>query len=145
MANTKQNPAKADSENAEQQEMITIERDQNFVRITADDIIIVNRPRDIQISLLAEGPEPISQTKEFRKDGGSIQEVDLQSGFTELARVGLPHGIAFNLAMNILEAALKSGRVKVPPFRKRFLAMISEYDESSSASSSTNSELSRES
>jgi len=112
-------------------QLLPVTRDAGFVRIAADDIIIVHRARDVQISLIVEGPEPIRQAVPGKRiNGFNVQEVQLAHSYTEIARVGLPSGRAFSMAMNIVEAAVQGGNVPVRDFRDRFLAMLDEHDQS---------------
>lgn len=114
---------------SETRRLLPIARDANFVRIAADDIIVVHRGRDVQISLIAEGPEPSAQALPGGQQSGfAIQEVQVVGSFTEIARVGLPPATAFSMAMNIVETALAAGNVPIGPFRERFLAMLDEHD-----------------
>jgi hypothetical protein len=117
------------TEQSDTPSLLPVTRDAGFVRIAADDVIVVHRKGDVQISLIVEGPEPIKQAMPGRrKNGFQVQEVQLAHSFTEIARVGLPSGKAFSMAMNIVEAAVEAGKVPVGVFRDRFLAMLEEHE-----------------
>jgi hypothetical protein len=110
---------------------LPINRDGRFVRIAADDIIVIQRLLDVQISLIAEGPDPVEQDMPGRKlNGFPVQEVQFEHSYTEIARVGLPSAKAFSMAMNIIENAVESGRISIPVLRDRFLAMLAEHEKS---------------
>jgi hypothetical protein len=132
MDDEKQAPSPA-AEQPSNAKTLAISRDANFVRIAADDVIVVHRPHDVQISLIVEGPDPVRQALPgARENGFSIQEVHLKPSFTEIGRVGLPPKRAFSMAMNIVEAAIEAGQVPIASFRERFLAMLDEHDGSDS-------------
>lgn len=110
-------------------QLLPITRDASFVRIVADDIIVVHRGGDVRISLIVEGPEPMKQSLPGKRENGFVvQEVQMAPSFTEIARVGLPSGIAFSMAMNIIEAAVEARSIKIEMLRKRFLAMLDEHE-----------------
>jgi len=121
--------SKRNVEQTDAPRMLPVNKDSSFVRISADDIIVVHRKRDVLISLIANGPEPIEQALHGRpENGAAVQKVHLKQSFTEIARVGLPAAIAFNMAMNIIEAAVQNRNVPIEQFRVRFLAMLDEHD-----------------
>jgi hypothetical protein len=109
--------------------LLPVTRDPNFVRIVPDDIIVMHRERDVQISLIVEGPDPVKQTMPgLEKNGFQVQEIRWTHSFTEIARVGLPSGVAFNMAMNIVEAQVESGAISISALREKFLAMLDEHE-----------------
>lgn len=110
---------------------LVITRDPSFVRIAADDVVVIHRERDVQISLIVDGPDPVRQALPgARANGFSVQEVHMKPSFTEVGRIGLDPKTAFSMAMNIVEAAIEARQVPIASFRERFLAMLDEHADS---------------
>ena len=57
-----------------------------------------------------------------------MQPVHMTASIYEVARVRMPGGEAFSMAMQIVENALAAGRVRTAAFRTAIEAMLSEYE-----------------
>lgn len=83
-----------------------IERDSNFRRYYADDLVAVRRRFDTQLSFIIKGDEPSAFAKpEPSRAAGSTGTlpVGLVSAANEVARVHVPNGLLFNFAMQLLD------------------------------------------
>ncbi|MBI0477490.1 hypothetical protein D9601_19325 [Sphingomonas sp. MA1305] len=112
-----------------------IDRDPGFVRLSADNVVVIDRYADIELALIAHGPEPDVQQVIRGENGGLSETGDtrLRTSFTELGRVRIYPPTAINMAMNIIEKSLQQNRINIPGFRAAIDALIIAYDDKSDA------------
>lgn len=118
--------AEADSEG------IPIIRDPSFVRLAPDMTLIIDRGRDIEIAMLVQGPDPAFQAAgKTLTESYEMSETRMRASYSEIGRVRLTAGQTLNLAMNVIEANLKAGRVNVVGFRTALEALLAAFSDES--------------
>lgn len=107
---------------------LPIVRDPTFVRITADQTLVIDRGSEVEIAMLVQGPDPISFGNGGKRDGKMHYRVQMSASYSEVARIRMDHEPAVGMAMNIVRQNLEAGRIDVAAFRAAMIALADEHE-----------------
>lgn len=111
----------SDPRESEKNIAVPIERDANFVRISADAALVIDRGFGHELSFVVHGPDPETQ---FVDENGTLVSVSLQPSFTEVGRVRLTAPTALQMAMTVIEQSIERGRIEIEGFREAVNDML---------------------
>lgn len=104
---------------------IEIVREATFVRLTADNAILVDRGDDVEISLI------VHEKRVFSRDLSGDAPLAMAGGkynlgpsLVEIGKVRITPEVAVNLAMSILAEAIESDRINLEAFKDTIQSMI---------------------
>ena len=88
-------------------EPMEIVRDTTFSRFVADDAIITNVGRDLEVGFVQFGP-----MYGMRTDHGEYEQVETKRVMTEVARMRISFPAMVNIMINFLQTGIEEGRLK---------------------------------
>ena len=119
---------------------LPISRDRNFVRLTADDVVVVDRGPDLELSFLIHERFPTEISPEDGLFGTLDGDYLMKAGISEIGKVRLQPNAAVSLAMNILDTSASAGRINIPAFMSAIERMVASAEEAEQAEQASGSD-----
>lgn len=85
-------------------------RDSTFCRAVADKVVAIDLGKDVELAFLQGGPT-VKRLIDFDED---TEQVQLEGGLSEVARIRVSGPVALSIAVNIIETLMSAGKVRTP-------------------------------
>lgn len=83
-------------------------RDETFHRTVADKVVAIDLGRDVELAFL-QGSPTVKKLIDWDEDN---EQVQLEGGLREVARVRVSGPVALNIAINLIDTLVSAGKVK---------------------------------
>jgi hypothetical protein len=121
---TSDDPVQTQSEITE----TTVDREPSFARYVADQVVVFNLGRDMELSFIQFGPK-LDFKKRVETDGKISEAFKLSSTLTEVARIRVSPETASQFAMNIIHQIAKTGELDTNALRENIETIIKSASE----------------
>ena len=106
----------------------TVDREPSFARYVADQVVVFNLGRDMELSFIQFGPK-LDFKKRVETDGKISEAFKLSSTLTEVARIRVSPETASQFAMNIIHQIAKTGELDTNALRENIETIIKSASE----------------
>ena len=113
---------------ADEDAHIAVTRDPNFVLVSADNVLVIDLGRDLELALLREGPAIIERA-EMGEGSERTVGYEMAPALWEVGRLRLAPATGVVLALSILNELAPSGRMNKEKLRATFDDIIAEMEE----------------
>lgn len=110
---------------------IVIEKDGNFFRYFADDILPLDRGDNVDLMFMVYGPDPTFQRSRADDDGTSA--IRLTPSLTEIGRVRVPDSASGNAAIAMIRRLSGSGKLVKARLREAFESILADMPDDEAA------------
>ncbi|HEX8127222.1 MAG TPA: hypothetical protein VF548_16725 [Allosphingosinicella sp.] len=113
---------------------LRIVRPATFVRLLADDAVVVDLGRDIEIACITVGSPLTRQVTIPSEDSDIVRsQIETSDELSEVGRVRMPPFVALNAAMNILDNLIGSDQVDIEALKQAIDGIIAKHANSESS------------
>jgi hypothetical protein len=104
------------------------------VRLLADDAVVVDLGRDIEIACITVGSPLTRQVTIPSEDSDIVRsQIETSDELSEVGRVRMPPFVALNAAMNILDNLIGSDQVDIEALKQAIDGIIAKHANSESS------------
>lgn len=113
-----------DADEREDEKRVIV-RDANFVRMVADQVVVMDFGRDIEFALLSIN-NPVIGISQVQGESGEVigEKIESRREWLEAGRVRMPPVVALNAAMNVISRMIADDQLDVDALRKSIEEMI---------------------